>query len=87
MITFPLWLIVIPYLLVAAFVAVLALFTIYHFVKYSETTFMSFVAVVLYLAGTAYILFFTWQALQGTDWHYPVQFRTIFAASDEPFTL
>ncbi len=87
MIAFPLWTIVIPYLLVAAFVAVLALFTMYHFVKYSETTKVSFVAVFLYLAGTAYILFFTWSALRDADWQQTINFATVFAQSDVPFDL
>lgn len=87
MIVFPLWVLAIPYLLVAAFVAIMAFFTIFHFVKYSETTFVSFVAVLLYLAGTAYILFFTWQAVQGTDWRYPVEVRTIFSRSNDTSIL
>jgi hypothetical protein len=87
MIVFPLWMLALPYLAVAVFVAVMALFTMFHFVKYSETTFVSFVAVLLYLAGTAYILFFTWQALQGTDWRYPVEIKTVFSGSNDAFTL
>lgn len=87
MIVFPLWFLAIPYLLVAAFVAVMAVFTIFHFVKYSETTFVTFIGVLLYLAGTAYILFFTWQALEGTEWRYPVEIRTLFSRSDDAFIL
>jgi hypothetical protein len=87
MISFPLWVLAIPYLVVAALCAIFALFTISHFVKYAETTMVSFAATFLYLAGTAFILFFTWQALQGTDWQHPIVIQTIFSSGADAFFL
>ena len=71
-ISFPLSLALIPFGLIAVAVGLYALLNIEHLVRYGETTGVSFGVTFAWLAGTALILFFTWQALQGTNWSQPV---------------
>ena len=61
-------LILIPYALVVAFFAVMALIHVQHLIHYGATTKMSFAVTFCFLAGAVLILFTTWYLLQGTDW-------------------
>ena len=87
MISFPLSFLLLPYAAVLAFVLIMALMTVFHFIRYSETTGASFLAIFLYIAGTVYILFFTWQLLKDVDWNVPIEISTIFAQSSTAFPL
>ena len=73
-VTFTLGLALIPYALVLLFVIGYGIFAVYHLVHYGATTGLSFTITFAYLAGTIFILFFTWQALNGVDWRQPITF-------------
>ena len=75
-ISFPFILILIPYGLVLAFFTLLAIVNVAHIVGYGETTGPSFIVTFLFLAGAAFILFFTWHGVAGTDWMAPVTLGT-----------
>jgi hypothetical protein len=68
MLSFPFVLALLPYGLVVVFFAVMAIINVSYLVHYGATTAVSFVVTFLFLAGGVFILFFTWQGLQGTDW-------------------
>jgi len=72
MLSFQLGVLLVPYFLVLAGTAALAWFNIQHLIHYGETSKVSFMATFAYLAGTVYILFFTWSSLQGVDWRQPI---------------
>jgi hypothetical protein len=84
MISFPLSLALIPYGLVVIFFAVMAIINVYHLVHYGATTGVSYVVTFLFLAGGVFILFFTWWALQGTDWGRDVGLIMPFAGGFDP---
>lgn len=88
MISFPTYLFLIPYAIVFVLVAVLSVFTIWHFIRYSETTVVAFLITFVYLAGTAYILFFTYGAAKDVDWQRPITVSgEVFTADPEGFRL
>ena len=72
MITIPLSLFLIPYGFVVLFFLLLAFINIFHIIHYGATTQVSFIVTFLFLAGAAYILFFTWQTLGGVDWNHEI---------------
>jgi L-cystine uptake protein TcyP (sodium:dicarboxylate symporter family) len=79
MISFPLSLVLIPYGIVLLLFALLAAYSVHNLVKYGATTNTSFVATFSFLAGAVFVLFFTWQALQGTDWSQEINLSAPFA--------
>lgn len=66
----------IAYLAVVFLFAVFALFSIYHLARFVPPSSVAFFTTYIFLAGTAIILFATWQALQGVDWT-----QTVFTIS------
>jgi hypothetical protein len=68
MFSFPIAIALIPYGLTLIFFALLAVINVYHLVHYGATSGVSFVVTFMFLAGAAFILFFTWQAVGDTDW-------------------
>lgn len=68
MIAFPFTVILIPYAIVVLFVAIMSFFNVAHLVRYGATSRVSFVVTMLFLIGSASILFGTYAAMQGTDW-------------------
>ncbi|MBI4457823.1 hypothetical protein HY633_02570 [Candidatus Uhrbacteria bacterium] len=68
MISIALSALLIPYALIAASFMVMAMVNIYHLVHYGATTRMSFVITFVFYAVSVLIIFFTLQALEGTDW-------------------
>lgn len=83
MISFPLSLTLIPYTLVMSFAVIIALFTVYHLVRYGATTKVSFVMTFIFFAGSVYLFFFTWSALKDTDWNRPVVIHTAFSSDGD----
>jgi len=79
--SFTFGLILIPYFLVVGLCLGYAAFAIHHLVHYGATTKLSFLVTFTYLAGTAFILFFTWQALAGVDWSEPIDIAPSFNLS------
>jgi hypothetical protein len=71
-ITFSLSLALIPYGLIAAFVAAFAIFNIHHLVHYGATTRTSYVITAVFLFGIAVISILTWYQLRGVDWKQPI---------------
>jgi len=71
-ITFSLSLALIPYGLIAAFVAAFAIFNIHHLVHYGATTRLSYVITAVFLFGVAFISILTWYQLRGVDWKQPI---------------
>lgn len=74
MLDFPLAVALIPYALTVIFFVVLAVIHVYHLVHYGATSSVSFIVTFMFLAGGAFILFFTWQALASTDWSQRISF-------------
>ena len=79
MITFPFSFVLIPYGLFLAVFLIFALINVYHMVHYGATTFISFLVTFAFMAGSAFILYFTWQLLAGVDWGMPVELGNAFA--------
>ncbi len=75
MVSFPLYLALVPFALVLVGVAIMAVVSIGHLMHYGATTFLSFLITFAYLAGSATILFITWQMVQDVDWTQPVEIR------------
>lgn len=71
-ISFTLSLALIPYGLIAAFVATFAIFNIHHLVHYGATTRYSYVITSVFIAGTVLIAFMTWYGLRGVNWNQPI---------------
>jgi len=70
--TFPLALILIPYVLVLAFVAVFTYFDVQHLLHYGAATKVSLAVTCVYLAGVVCLLLITAQALHGVAWNQAV---------------
>ncbi|MDD5251550.1 MAG: hypothetical protein PHT12_02860 [Patescibacteria group bacterium] len=71
-IAFPIGLILLPYFALIVGVFGVGIFAMMHFVRYGATTRASFIAVTLWLAGTAFILGATYFAVVDTDWKHPL---------------
>ena len=71
--SFAFGLILIPYALVLGLCLGYAAFAIHHLIHYGATTRLSFLVTFSYLAGTVFILFFTWQTLAGVNWSEPIE--------------
>lgn len=67
-----------PYILLILYGAFLLFFIFFAFAnifsiaKYGGGTFAGFVAVFLFIAASAIVLFLTWQALPPLDWQTPM---------------
>lgn len=67
-----------PYILLLIFGAFLLFFlffgiaNIVHLAKYGGGTKIGYIAVFLFIATSAIILFVTWQALPAVDWQTPI---------------
>ncbi len=64
----PLWLLLIPYALFLVVFALFSLVDLYHAVRFRSGWFSAFVLVLVYLAGTAGILFVSYLLLSPVDW-------------------
>lgn len=58
----------IAYLIFLFLFAVLTIFSIYHLARFVPPSSVAFFTTYVFLAGTAIIIFATWQALAGVDW-------------------
>lgn len=67
-----LWWLLIPYALFGLLFAILALVDVYHMVRFGTFGLVNFVALFLFLAGTAIILWWTAGALVSVDWQQPI---------------
>lgn len=70
--TFTLSVLLIPYALAVAVVAVFAAFNLHHLVQHGATTKLSYLAALAFLIGSASILLLTWQELRDVDWRQPI---------------
>ena len=68
MISIPFNFILFPYAVVLLFIAVMSLINVMHLVRHGATSGISYVVTMMFIVGSASILFGTWMALQGTDW-------------------
>ncbi len=75
MLLFPLYILLIPYVLFAAYIAVLALLNIRHLIHYGAATLVSFVITFAYLAGSVFIVNATYRELSDLDWKTPQVIR------------
>ena len=71
-VTFALSLLLIPYGLAAAFVAVFAAFNLHHLIEHGAAARISYAVTLTFLAGIAVILILTWQGLGRVDWRQPI---------------
>ena len=62
----------VPFGLYLVIFGVLAVVDVYHMVRFGTFGIANFFAFFLFLAGTAVIMWWTWTALQGTDWTQPL---------------
>ena len=62
----------IPYAIVAVLVLLFAVVNLTHLIHYGATTATSFVVTFAYLAGIVFLGYFTWAALGGVDWSFPI---------------
>lgn len=70
--SFPLYFLIFPLLLFLFIYLVFILINIYHLVIFSEMSLTSFFMTFIFLAGVAYLLFWTWQLAQPLDWQQPI---------------
>ena len=70
--TFVLSLVLIPYGLAVAAVAVFAAFNLHHLVQHGAAPRLSYAITLIFLIGSAAILLTTWQELRSVDWRQPV---------------
>ena len=63
-----LFLFLIAYLVFLFIFGTLSLFAIYHLARFVPPSSVAFFTTYIFLAGTAIILFVTWQELQNVDW-------------------
>lgn len=68
----PLALLLLPYALFLLFFGVFSLFALSHIFVYGEKNFATFFATFLYIAGSAFILFFSWTLLAPIEWKEPL---------------
>jgi len=73
-VSFSLSLVLIPYGLIAAFVAAFAIFNIHHLVHYGATTRLSYAITATFLFGIVAIAFLTLFQLRGVNWDQPISF-------------
>jgi len=66
--TISLALLLIPYSIVVLLFLLLSVLNVYHLICYGATTRTSFLFTFLFIAGTATIAYFSWQALGAIDW-------------------
>lgn len=64
----PLWILLIPYALFAIFFAIWSLFNIYHLLRFGVLGYGLSLLMVIYLGGTAAIIFFSSALILQYDW-------------------
>jgi hypothetical protein len=69
------------YALVVVLFAIFAIVNVYHLVHYGATSGISFAVTFLFLAGAAFILFFTYHALAAVDWNQQIGIGIPFVSS------
>lgn len=70
--TLSLWHLLIPYGLFVLLFAVFSAMDVMHMVKFGTYTFANYLALVMFLAGTAFLLWGTAHLLTPVDWTMPV---------------
>lgn len=73
----------IPYGIVILFFAVFAAINIHHLIRYAATTKVSFVVTFVFLAGSVFLLFFSWSTLHKIDWQQEIGVKTPFSQGQE----
>ncbi|MBI4142668.1 hypothetical protein HY480_02220 [Candidatus Uhrbacteria bacterium] len=68
----PFWSMLVPYTLYLVLFGVLAAVDVYHMVRFGTFGMVNFLALFLFLAGIALILWWTAIALVGIDWLQPI---------------
>lgn len=66
--SFPIVAFLILYLLFAAIWLIFSLIALYHIIKYGQVNFFTFLAAFAYLAGSFFILYFSYLYLNKIDW-------------------
>lgn len=69
MLSFPLWVTLIPYAIFLIIFIAFAWVDIHHLVLFGSFDVAGFLATFLFLAVSAYLLFLTWQMLATVDWN------------------
>jgi hypothetical protein len=80
--SFPLGLLLIPYLLVVLLSLLLAVLNVYHLVHYGATTKTSFLFTFVFVAGLVVIAVASWLALGGINWGDSVGFSLFGGGPD-----
>lgn len=66
--TFPLWVILIPYAVYLVVYTALVLVDVFHLLRFGTFGFMNFAAFFIFLAGLVFLCYGTIFLLAGTDW-------------------
>ncbi len=83
-VTFTLSLLLVPYGLILAIVAVFAVFNLHHLIEHGATTRLSYAVTLTFLVGVTAILLLTWQGLSRVDWRQPISLTPPTAGLSAP---
>lgn len=72
--SFPLFYLLIPYLLILLFFLIFSFFNLYHLFRYGLVNFTTIFMGFLYIAVASFILFVSWKYLGGVDWKEVIDF-------------
>ncbi len=80
-IVIPLWILLVPYVLFFLFFLLWSVFNVYHLLRFGVASYSLSLLMVIYLAGTAALIFFSVSLLMRFDWTIPINL-TEFIFSD-----
>jgi len=69
MISFPLFYIAIPFLILIGVWITFAFFNILHTLKFGFVNYISYFMTFIFLGATVIVFFLTWEALAAVDWY------------------
>lgn len=79
--TFPLGLLLIPYLIAVAGFLIFAILNVFHLITYGATTRTSFIFTFVFLAGTVLIAYASWWALNDINWSSSITINLMSSAN------
>lgn len=71
--TFPLFYLLIPYMIFLLIFFIFSLVNIYHMLVFTEAGFIGFFMTFIFLAGSFYLLFLTWSLGSAINWRETVE--------------
>ncbi len=80
----PLWILLVPYGLFAAFFILWSLFNVYHLLRFGVASYSLSLLMVIYLAGTSALIFFSASLLLRFDWTVTINLTDILFSDNGP---